>query len=188
MLTGESLKNWGAVAVLAVTAFGAPVVAQEAEAPVDEAALLAEMQAQEAVYYAKIGAMWEALDKRQGTVALGNDLATLDVPDDYIFLNSDDASTVLVDIWGNPPGSPVLGMLFPKRYTALDDDSWAVTIEFVADGYISDDDAADIDYDKMLKTMKKDVSRESNSREEAGYGSIELLGWAEPPRYYPTTH
>ncbi|MEO0574987.1 MAG: DUF2167 domain-containing protein [Pseudomonadota bacterium] len=176
----------GVAAILAV--FCAPgAYAQEAE--IDEEALAAEIQAQQDAFYAEMGAIWDGLDKQQGTVALGDDLATLSVPDDYIFLNSNGARTVLVDIWGNPPGgAPVLGMLFPKRYSALDSDSWAVTIEYVDEGYISDEDAAEIDYDKMLRSMKSDTRDESKRRVEAGYEAIELLGWAEQPRYDASTH
>ena len=50
-------------------------------------------------------------------------------------------------------------------------------------GHVKDDDAEDIDYDDLLKQMKKDSKAYNQEREEAGYPAIELVGWASPPYY-----
>ncbi|MEJ2022478.1 MAG: DUF2167 domain-containing protein, partial [Maritimibacter sp.] len=42
------------------------------------------------------------------------------------------------------------------------------------------------DYNDLLKQMQADARESSKWREENGYDSIELLGWAEPPRYDQT--
>ena len=51
------------------------------------------------------------------TLLIGDGLATLTVPDGYKFIYGEDARTVLVDMWGNPPDNGIgsLGMLFPRR-------------------------------------------------------------------------
>lgn len=138
---------------------------------------------QEQQEYTRIQSLVESLDPQSGDIELGANLATLHVPDDFYFLGTDDAETVLVDIWGNPPGQDVLGMLFPSRYSPIDPDSWAVTVNYVADGWVSDDDAADIDYDELLEEMQQGIRDANPEREAAGYGTLELLGWAETPRY-----
>jgi uncharacterized membrane-anchored protein len=132
----------------------------------------------------------DSLDRRSGTIALGDDLATLELPDDFYFLDRDDAIRVLVDVWGNPPeeDDSLLGMLFPARYTPFDADSWAVTVEYTKDGHVSDSDAADIDYDEMLAEMQHDIRASNDDRVAAGYDPIELVGWAEPPHYSETSH
>lgn len=143
----------------------------------------AEPTAEQQEMIAKMTAFWESLDRRTGDVELGDGMATLHVPEEFYFLSAADAETVLVELWGNPPGQNLLGMLFPSRYTPFDDDSWAVTIDYAEEGYVSDDDAADIDYDDMLRQMQKDTRRGSKDRVSAGYDSVELVGWAERPHY-----
>lgn len=138
---------------------------------------------QEQREYAHIQSLLESLDLRTGDIELGGNLAVLHVPDDFYFLDAEDAETVLVDIWGNPPGQDVLGMLFPARYSPVDPESWAVTVNYVADGWVSDEDAADIDYDELLEEMQEAIRDANPEREAAGYGTLELLGWAEAPRY-----
>ncbi len=143
------------------------------------------LSAEEQAYLDEAKRLWDSLEPQSGTIALPGGFATLDVPDEYYFLDADDAETVLVDVWGNPPGQNVLGMLMRKPYTPFDSDSWAVTLEYVEDGYVSDADANDIDYDDLLKDMQRDTRQSSKARAEAGYGTVELLGWAEPPFYSP---
>jgi len=126
---------------------------------------------------------WDSLNRQKGDVVLSGDLVTLHVPEEYYFLDGSDAERVLVEVWGNPPGQNVLGMLFPEVYTPFDTNSWAVTIEYDDEGHVSDEDATDIDYTDMLETMQQDTLDSNPAREEAGYGQVELLGWAEPPRY-----
>lgn len=110
------------------------------------------------------------------------------VPESYYFLNATDSQTVLVDVWGNPPGQAVLGMLFPEQYTPFDSEAWAVTIQYQEDGYITDEDAEEIDYNDLLKQMKADTREESKQRVAQGYGPIELVGWAATPFYNSDTN
>ncbi|WP_250636637.1 DUF2167 domain-containing protein [Agarivorans gilvus] len=91
---------------------------------------------------------------------------------------------------GKSPGSGLdtLGMLFPAESTPFDDDSWGVTIEYEEDGYVSDEDADDIDYGDLLSQMKQDTADASEQRMEQGYEAIELVGWAAPPYYDKAAH
>jgi uncharacterized membrane-anchored protein len=142
-----------------------------------------EMTAEEQERYEQLQKLVDSLDRQTGDIQLDGELATLHVPDHFYFLGSDDAETVLVDIWGNPPGQEVLGMLFPAHHSPLDYDSWTVTIDYESDGYVSDEDAADIDYDELLEEMQEQTLDSNPDREAAGYPAIELMGWAEPPYY-----
>lgn len=125
----------------------------------------------------------ESLSIVQGQVALDNGLAALTVGEDYYYLPPDSAKIVLVDLWGNPDDIETLGMLFPSTMTPMDDNSWGVEITWDAIGYVSDTDADKIDYADLLKTLQKDTKDESKWREESGYGTIELVGWADTPYY-----
>lgn len=129
--------------------------------------------------------VWDSLDRRTGEIVIHEAFATLDVPEEFYFLNAADAEKVLVDVWGNPSSHGTLGMLFPQDMTPFDEDSWAVTIEYEEEGYVSDHDAADIDYVEMLGQMKKDTQAASKERVTQGYEPIELVDWAANPYYDP---
>jgi uncharacterized membrane-anchored protein len=129
-----------------------------------------------------------SLTYETGEIALPGGKASLTVPEDYFYLSPADTKRVLEEAWGNPEGEPMLGMLFPMKYQVLDNASWGVTIEYAEDGYVSDDNVEDIDYADLLAEMKADVQEESKWREEEGYPSIALIGWAEKPYYDQKTH
>ena len=130
----------------------------------------------------------QELKYQQGEISLKSGLAKLQVPKEFKYIGSKDAETVLVKMWGNPPGTHTLGMLFPAEKSPLDEDCWAVTIEYTEDGYVKDDDANKINYDDLLKKMQKATKEENTERVKQGYPEVELVGWAEPPRYDSTTH
>jgi len=125
-----------------------------------------------------------------GNVTIPGAQATLKLTDGYSFLPARDAQRVLTQLWGNPPDSDVLGMILPSAdaHTVLEKDSWAVVVTFVDEGYVSDEDAAKIDYSKMLKDMQEGTKDENPERIKQGYPAIELLGWAEPPHYDASAH
>lgn len=146
-----------------------------------------ELTPEEQAYMDGLRATLESLDPQTGDIPLAGGIVTLHVPDDYYYLSPADSRRVLEDLWGNPPGNEVLGMLFPARYAPLDDEAWAVTIEYYEDGHISDEDAAHIDYDDLLVSMQQDTADYNAERQAAGYEPVHLLGWAEPPYYDQAT-
>lgn len=126
----------------------------------------------------------DSLNFRSGKVVVGSNLATLNLPDNMVFLDGDDAERVLVEAWGNPPDEkPPLGMILPKGVSPLADESWAVTVEYEESGYVSDEDAADIDYDDMLKDLQDGAKADNKWRAENGYEPIAIVGWASAPHY-----
>jgi len=126
----------------------------------------------------------ESFDYRQGTIAVPEAGVELHVPASFYFLGTEDARRVLVDAWHNPPSMAerVLGMIFPASRTPADD-TWGAVITYDADGYVSDEDAARIDYSELLKNMQEATLRSSEARVKEGYPSIRLIGWASPPFY-----
>lgn len=127
----------------------------------------------------------EKLDYKRGKIALPGAGASLTVPKDFYFLDSADTEKVLADAWGNTPAGSKgkLGMLLPAKVTPLDAESWGAVVTFDASGRVDDADAAAIDYDQLLASMKSDTAEESERRKKAGYESIALVGWASPPFY-----
>lgn len=126
----------------------------------------------------------DSLNFRSGKVVVGSNLATLDLPENLVFLDGADAERVLVEAWGNPPDDKLpLGMILPKSVSPLADESWAVTVEYEQSGYVSDEDAADIDYADMLKDLQNGAKTENEWRTENGYEPIAIVGWASEPYY-----
>src|SRR5207302_4266021 len=122
-----------------------------------------------------------------GRVTLSLGLATLDLPGVCRYLDPEETAIVLRP-WGNPPGRETLAMLVPAGVHVLTPEGWAVIISFSEDDYVKDDDAAKIDYRELLRNMQQ-ATREANpERAKAGYATVELVGWAEPPRYDSVAH
>lgn len=160
--------------------------ATEESTPAEETTLTAE----QAEYIAWARQLWDSLDRQQGIIKLPNGVATLNVPENFYYLNPNDAEKILVEVWGNPPGAGTntLGMLFPIEGTPFDSDNWGVSIEYIEDGYVSDSDADEIDYDDLLANMQESTRNENKARAEQGYEPIELVGWAANPFYDKQSH
>ncbi|MFC5741408.1 DUF2167 domain-containing protein [Dyella tabacisoli] len=139
---------------------------------------------------AKTDAFLKSLQLQTGTVSITKAQASLKLAPGYSFLRATDAQRVLNELWGNPPDSDVLGMILPGTdpKVLLDGDAWAVVVSYTDEGYVSDADAAKIDYSDMLKDMQKGAEEENPERIKQGYPAIELVGWAEPPHYDAASH
>lgn len=125
----------------------------------------------------------KSLNFKTGKIVLNDNLATLDLPKEFVFLNSKDAERVL-EAWGNPPSqNPPMGMVMPAGISPFERESWGMTVYYEKSGYVSDEDAADIDYADLLKDMQQDVRDGNKARQEQGYKPLELVGWAATPRY-----
>jgi uncharacterized membrane-anchored protein len=122
------------------------------------------------------------LNYRSGEVTLPNKVASLHLGMRYRYLDPAETEKLLV-AWGNQPGSDTQGAIVPTDVEPFSDDGWAVVVTYRDDGHVDDADARDIDYDDMLKDMKKDTESENADREKSGYGAVHLVGWAESPHY-----
>jgi uncharacterized membrane-anchored protein len=124
---------------------------------------------------------------QHGTITLPGDFAQLEVPPSFGYVTPEQASQVL-EAWGNPPGQETLGMLFPSNQDPFSEAGWGVVITYDEDGYVSDEDAGEINYDELLVDMQDDTQEANKARAEAGYEKVELVGWAEPPHYEAQDH
>lgn len=195
LITGAAAMLFSAAVFSQQTESGTPLADVPADAQTDESVLVEdesldenEALALEEEYMAWASELWNSLDRQHGEISIPAASASLTVPENFYFLNAEDAETVLVEMWGNPPDESTLGMLFPADLAPYDDESWAVTLSYEEDGYVSDEDADSIDYDEMLSQMQQDVLDFNAERVEMGYEAIELVGWAEPPKYDSETH
>lgn len=150
------------------------VLAQAAED--EELSLTAEEQ--------ELQARIEALTPEIGQISLRGAPVTLSVSDGYEYYDKQETRFILEDLWGNPPDDTVLGMVFPVS----EQENWSVVFTYEKTGYVTDEDAASTDFDKILRDMQKQT-RESNAyRRQQGYPGAELVGWAVAPRYDATVN
>lgn len=133
-------------------------------------------------------AFLQSLKPQSGNITLPDGVAVLQLGDNFQYLSPQSAEKLLVDAWGNPPGQKTLGMIIPNAVSPLADDGWGVVVSYDEGGYISDEDADDIDYAQLLDDMKAATADANKERKAGGYVPIELVGWAEPPSYDRVTH
>jgi uncharacterized membrane-anchored protein len=173
--------------ILCLLAFPATAAASKTkEKATSNKAAAAETEADEAT---KAAAEFESqLKYQRGRIVLPGGMATLNVPENFRYLPAEQAERVLVEAWGNPPGTKTLGMLFPADVSPLSAEGWGVVITFQADGYVKDDDAGKIDYNELLKQMKEATAEDNKERRKKGYEAVNLVGWATSPRYDQATH
>ncbi len=173
--------------------FGQSAVSEEEQIPANEQQQASEEQQlspEQLQYVMMAKQIMASLDRKQGKVELADNVATLNVPENFYYLNPEDAEKILAQAWGNPPGTgkETLGMLLPREASPFSEDSWGVTIWYEKDGYVSDNDADDIDYSELLSQMKADTREASAQRVQQGYEPIELIGWAAKPFYDKASH
>jgi uncharacterized membrane-anchored protein len=127
----------------------------------------------------------DSLKFESGTIPLGSNLASLALTPDFRYLSPSDTEKFLVEVWGNPPKSAedTLGAIVPANLDLLGGAGWAIIISYDGSGHVSDDDAAGIDYDDLLREMQQATRDDNEERKKQGYESIELVGWAKPPYY-----
>jgi uncharacterized membrane-anchored protein len=117
-----------------------------------------------------------------GDVVLPNKVATLHLGEKYRYMSPEEGNKLL-QLWGNLPDESLLGVVVPAEVDPMSEGRWAVFLNYKDEGHIDDSDANDIDYDDLLKDMQKGEKEANDQREAAGYDTLMLVGWAEPPRY-----
>ena len=111
-------------------------------------------------------------------VDLGSDIAEIDIPEEYMFANSED-SVKLMEFFGNRPSKKEVGTIFPTDDTK----GWFILFEYSPSGYVKDDEKDSIDADALLKSMKRATEKGNKWRSEKGFPPLHLIGWQEEPYY-----
>ncbi len=130
-------------------------------------------------------AIEQQLTYQTGEVSIGGNLAKINLPKGFRFLDEKQAKFVVYKVWGNPEkeASKLYGMIVPEKTGVTDENSWAFVIQYDEMGYVKDDDADKINYDDLLKEMQSGEAEANQERAKAGYSSIKLVGWAQKPYY-----
>jgi uncharacterized membrane-anchored protein len=123
-----------------------------------------------------------AFNYQTGNIQLPNGKATLHLGDRYRYLDAGETNKLLT-AWGNPPDDTTQGAIVAKDVDPMSDEGWAVILTYLDEGHVDDSDAAKMDYDDILKDMKENTREGNEERKKAGYGGMDLIGWAEAPHY-----
>lgn len=123
----------------------------------------------------------ERFHPQVGTVAIGT-WAEAKLPDGWRYLAGVDGRRFLTEL-GNQVGPTVLGVALPDDFGEVG--AFAV-FSYSDDGHVNDDEAPD--YGQLLQDMQASSAEQSKHRQQAGLGTVELLGWAEPPHYDMAEH
>jgi uncharacterized membrane-anchored protein len=113
-------------------------------------------------------------------IDLGDDLV-LDLPELYGYFDRVQGKK-LMEKMGNQVDGSFRGLVFKK------DAGWLIEIEYVGDGYVKDDDAADLKPDEILESIKEGTEEANEYRKEKGFPGIHVEGWTEAPHYDRQAH
>lgn len=110
------------------------------------------------------------------------DQATLDLPRGMAFIPKAEAYRWSRSI-GNTPGADQIGIV-----TTLGNEEWIVSVRWVPDGYVRDDEARDMKPDEVLANLRDGAEEANKDRSARGFPELELTGWVQPPSYDAATH
>jgi len=114
------------------------------------------------------------------------DQATLDIPEDYVFIPAKEACQVM-SLMGNDESDhadSVVGMVVTQQR------SWDafVFVTYQKSGHVMDDDAKSWDAGKLLAEIKENTEAANKERAKSGVSEMEVVGWVEKPFYDAATH
>ncbi len=107
-------------------------------------------------------------------VKMGNNLSTLDLGDNFLFLNDKDTKIFQKEL-GNPPTHTEIGSIYPKE------EDWFVVFEYYESGHIKDNEKNKIDAKALLKSYKD--GEESSNKDRPAGEKLFVVGWDEAPVY-----
>lgn len=132
----------------------------------------------------------KAIRPAEGVINLPEANATINLKDNYRFLNREDARLVLGELWRNPDEvlRGVSGMIIPAGFDPTHQDSWCVVVSYERCGYVKDDDASEIDADKLMQAFNETEEEVNVQRTRRGYEPLWTVAWAESPHYDKSRH
>jgi uncharacterized membrane-anchored protein len=131
-------------------------------------------------------AVWEAANAAMingpTDVPLG-DQAKLHLDAAHQYLPITQAAEVM-RMWGNSTGAGFRGLVFDKS----PDVPWTISIDYVGEGFVKDDDAKTWNADELLQTLKDGTKSQNELREKLGIPALEIVGWVQTPNYDSGKH
>jgi uncharacterized membrane-anchored protein len=89
----------------------------------------------------------------------------------------------LLQAMGNRGGESLAGLVFPTS-----GEGWFAVVRYIQEGHIADDEARDWKADELLTNLREGTEAANEDRVKRGITPMEVVGWAEPPRYDAASH
>ena len=110
-------------------------------------------------------------------------LASVSVPEGYVFLDAAATKKFLEEGQNIPNGDELGGIFRPLG----DKDYWFAIFSYDETGHVDDSERDSIDADALMKTMKEGNRRGNEERKKRGWQTVQLEGWYQRPFYDQTT-
>lgn len=134
--------------------------------------------------YKKLDSAEKSTHYQTGSIALSNNVAHINLPPGFKFIDGKQSQFILHSLWQNPNDPSILGMIVKDSFHLNTlDAGWVFTVSYDDAGYVKDDDADKIKYDELLTDLKKGQEEANIERKKEGYNAMHLLGWASSPYY-----
>lgn len=114
---------------------------------------------------------------------LGDQVAQVDVPTGYNFLDAETTRT-LMEAMGNPSDGSEVGLIAPDD----ENKNWFIVFEHQPVGYVEDSDQDEIDAAGLLKNISDATEASNEYRRENGGGELHVVGWQVSPHYDSASH
>ena len=114
---------------------------------------------------------------------LGDKVASVDLSDEYIFLEAEDTRN-LMEYMGNPTNGTEVGLVTSKN----ENEERFIVFEYSPIGYVRDDEKENLDSDAILQAIRMGTEEANKIRVDKGFAPLNILGWYEEPRYDGTTN
>lgn len=112
------------------------------------------------------------------TIMIGDELAAMNLPEGYVYLNKEDTITYNEQI-GNYINGHEIGSIFSSNQ----DEYWFIIFEYYEDGHIEDTQGSDIDEDALLQSFKDGTEDQDVEAKKNGFPTSSVIGWYEKPFY-----
>ena len=171
-------------ALLATGAVSPPVRAEDSPAPAagaPDTAGDAGEQARVQEIKAAFEAALTASTKGPADVAM-IDQGVLRLPDGYVFIPKAEGARFLRALGNTVSTAPFVGLIMSTQA------HWIITVDYIKDGYIKEDDAKNWNADELLQSLKDGTEASNADRAQRGFPELEIVRWIEAPGYDPETH
>jgi uncharacterized membrane-anchored protein len=111
-------------------------------------------------------------------------LASVSVPDGYLYLDAKATKTFLEEGQNIPNGDELGGIFRPLG----EKDYWFAIFTYDDTGHVDDSERDSIDADALMKTLKDGNRRGNEERKRRGWEAVLLEGWYQRPFYDQATN